>query len=100
MGPDILSGMTAAQLISFARGAPSLDIIDIAGLKAAAGRAFDADPAGVTAYGPATGYAPLRSWIAQRYGVTDEQVLVTNGSLQADAFLFNYLVNPGDDVVV
>ncbi len=97
---DTLCPMTAAQLISFARGAPSLDIIDIAGLKAAAGRAFDADPAGVTAYGPATGYAPLRTWIAKRYGVDEDQVLVTNGSLQADAFLFNHLVSPGDDVIV
>ena len=43
--------MSAEQLISFARGAPSLDIVDIEGLKAAAVRAFDADPAGMTAYG-------------------------------------------------
>ena len=56
--------MTAEQLISFARGAPSLDIIDVAGLKAAAARAFDADPAGVTAYGTSVGYPPLRAWIA------------------------------------
>jgi DNA-binding transcriptional MocR family regulator len=88
------------QPISFARGAPSLDIVDVAGLKAAAARAFDVDPAAVTSYGPAAGYPPLRQWIAERYGVRDEQVLITNGSLQADAFLFEYLVNPGDDVVV
>ena len=92
--------MTAAQLISFARGAPSLDIVDIAGLKAAAARAFDTDPAAVAGYGPATGYGPLREWIAARHGVPVERVLVTNGSLQADAFVFNHLVNPGDDVVV
>src|SRR5829696_5588687 len=39
--------MTSAQLISFARGAPSLDIVDVDGLKAAATRAFEADPAGI-----------------------------------------------------
>jgi DNA-binding transcriptional MocR family regulator len=92
--------MTAEQLISFARGAPSLDIVDVAGLKAAAGRAFDADPAGVTAYGTSVGYLPLRTWIADKHGVSPEQVLVTNGSLQADAFLFEHLVGPGDAVVV
>lgn len=92
--------MTAAQLISFARGAPSLDIVDVAGLKAAAARAFDADPAGVTAYGPATGYTPLREWIAKRHGVEVERVLITNGSLQADAFVFDHFLRPGDDVVV
>jgi 2-aminoadipate transaminase len=92
--------MTAEQLISFARGAPSLDIVDVEGLKAAAARAFDADPAGMTAYGTSVGYVPLRKWIADRHGVAPEQVIVTNGSLQADAFLFNHLVAAGDDVVV
>ena len=36
--------MTAEQLISFARGAPSLDIVDIEGLKAAAVRALRRRP--------------------------------------------------------
>ena len=61
--------MTSQQLISFARGAPSLDIVDVDGLKAAAVRAFDADPAGVTAYGTSVGYPPLRKWIADKHGV-------------------------------
>jgi 2-aminoadipate transaminase len=92
--------MTTEQLISFARGAPSLDIVDVEGLKAAAVRAFDADPAGITAYGTSVGYPPLRKWIADKHGVSVDQVLVTNGSLQADAFLFDYLVESGDAVVV
>jgi len=86
--------------ISFARGAPSLDIVDIEGLKAAAAAAFTADPGGTTAYGTAVGYVPLRKWIADRHGVAPENVLVTNGSMQADAFLFDHLVSEGDDVVV
>lgn len=92
--------MTTQQLISFARGAPSLDIVDVAGLSAAANRAFEADPAGVTAYGTSVGYLPLRKWIADKHRVAPEQVLVTNGSLQADALLFEHLVKSGDDVVV
>jgi 2-aminoadipate transaminase len=92
--------MTSAQLISFARGAPSLDIIDVDGLKAAAARAFETDPAGVTAYGTSVGYPPLRKWIADKHGVGVDQVLVTNGSMQADALLFEHLVKAGDDVVV
>ena len=89
-----------AKTISFARGAPSLDIIDVDGLRAAAERAFAADPAGITAYGTAIGYAPLRQWIADRHDVAPEQVLVTNGSMQADAFLFEAMVSPGDTVIV
>jgi DNA-binding transcriptional MocR family regulator len=86
--------------ISFARGAPSLDIVDVQGLRDAASRAFDSDPAGTTAYGTSIGYPRLRAWIADRHGVEPERVLVTNGSMQADAFLFEHLVRPGDDVVV
>jgi 2-aminoadipate transaminase len=89
-----------ADTISFARGAPSLDIIDVEGLREAAGRALANDPAGATAYGTALGYPRLRAWIAERHGVEPERVLVTNGSMQADAFLFEHLVEDGDDVVV
>ena len=89
-----------AKPISFARGAPSLDIVDVDGLKAAAEQAFATDPGGVTAYGTAIGYPPLRRWIAEFHQVEPEQVMVTNGSMQADAFLFEALVEPGDAVIV
>jgi DNA-binding transcriptional MocR family regulator len=86
--------------ISFARGAPSLDIVDVEGLREAARLAFENDPAGTTAYGTSVGYVPLREWIAEQHGVPVEQVLVTNGSMQADAFLFQLLVQAGDAVIV
>jgi 2-aminoadipate transaminase len=86
--------------ISFARGAPSLDIVDVEGLREAAQQAFAQDPGGTVAYGTSVGYVPLREWIAEQHGVAVEQVLVTNGSMQADAFLFQLLVGPGDPVVV
>lgn len=86
--------------ISFARGAPSLDIIDVDGLKAAADAAFTLDPTRTFAYGTSVGYEPLRAWIAESHGVAPNQVIVTNGSMQADAFLFSALVGAGDDVIV
>ena len=88
------------QLISFARGAPSLDIIAVDELREAADSALQADPLGALSYGTAAGYRPLREWIAGRHAVALEQVLTTNGSMQADAFLFRALVEPGDLVVV
>ncbi|MGO9972884.1 MAG: PLP-dependent aminotransferase family protein [Solirubrobacteraceae bacterium] len=90
----------SASPISFARGAPSLDIIDVDGLRAAAARAFERDPAGITSYGTSIGYPPLREWIAAQHGVAPERVIVTNGSMQADALLFEALVSPGDIVLV
>src|SRR4051794_17695760 len=89
-----------ADTISFARGAPSLDIVDVDGLRDAAARAFANDPGGVTAYGTAIGYPKLRAWVAEQHGVDVENVVITNGSMQADAFLFEELVAPGDQVVV
>ncbi|MBA2504376.1 MAG: PLP-dependent aminotransferase family protein [Thermoleophilaceae bacterium] len=86
--------------ISFARGAPSLDIVAVDELRDAAVRGFENDAKGTTAYGTSVGYAPLREWIAERQGVEVDQVVVTNGSMQADAFLFETLVGPGDLVVV
>src|SRR3954471_20360308 len=89
-----------ADQISFARGAPSIDIVAVDDLKAAAQRAFENDPGGTCAYGTSIGYPPLRSWIAEKHELPPEQVIVTNGSMQADAFLFELLVEEGDLVVV
>jgi DNA-binding transcriptional MocR family regulator len=86
--------------ISLARGAPSLDIIAVDDLRASAQAAFERDPAGTFAYGTSAGYTRLVEWIAKKHGVHPDQVVATNGSMQADAFLFQRLVQPGDVVVV
>src|SRR3954453_40181 len=89
-----------ADQISFARGAPSIDIVAVDDLKSAAQRALESAPPGTCAYGTSIGYPPLREWIAQKHELPAEQVIVTNGSMQADAFLFEFLVEDGDLVVV
>jgi len=92
--------VSSSPPISFARGAPSLDIVAVDELRAAATRALERDPLGAFSYGTSVGYPPLREWIAEQHGVAPERVIVTNGSMQADAFLFQTLVDPGDVVVV
>jgi 2-aminoadipate transaminase len=89
-----------ADTISFARGAPSADIMPAADLREAAQRVLEADPAGALGYGVGSGYAPLRQWIADRHEVELERVVVTNGSLQGGVMLFDALVEPGEPVVV
>ncbi|MFN8133314.1 MAG: PLP-dependent aminotransferase family protein [Solirubrobacteraceae bacterium] len=86
--------------ISFARGAPSYDIVDVEGLREATRRAAEGKLAWATPYGGAAGFPPLREWLAAKHGVDPARVLVTNGSMQADAFLFDELAGPGVDVVV
>ncbi|MDQ3936377.1 MAG: PLP-dependent aminotransferase family protein [Actinomycetota bacterium] len=92
--------MEGSPPITFARGAPSLDIVPVEDLRAAAQGAFEKDPAGAFSYGTSGGYPGLRQWIADKHQVAREQVIVTNGSMQADAFLFQRDVGAGDTVVV
>jgi DNA-binding transcriptional MocR family regulator len=92
--------MEATAPITFARGAPSMDIVAVDDLREAAQRAFEKDPAGAFSYGTSVGYPPLREWIAKKHQIPSEQVIATNGSMQADAFLFTRAVQPGDTVVV
>ena len=86
--------------ISLSRGAPSLDIIAVDELRAAAQGAFERDPGGAFAYGTSAGYPRLLEWLSNKHGVDPKRLLATNGSMQADAFLFQELVEPGDVVVV
>jgi DNA-binding transcriptional MocR family regulator len=92
--------VSAPDTISLARGAPSIDIVATDDLRASADRAFEKDPAGAFSYGTSAGYRPLLDWIAAKQGVETDQVIATNGSMQADAFLFQLIVAPGDVVVV
>jgi DNA-binding transcriptional MocR family regulator len=91
----------ADELISFARGAPSADILPADAVREAAQRALADDWKRALSYGTGVGHPGLREWIAERHGVTDvDQVMVTNGSLEGGALLFQHLVAPGDRVIV
>ena len=92
--------MEGSPPITFARGAPSLDIVAVDDLKRAAQAAFEKDAGGAFMYGTAGGYPGLRDWLADKHQVAREQVVATNGSMQADAFLFQRQVAPGDCVIV
>ncbi|MGB7588848.1 MAG: PLP-dependent aminotransferase family protein [Solirubrobacterales bacterium] len=91
----------AADTISFARGAPSADILPHEAVADAAGRALAEDWEKALSYGTGVGHPQLCQWIAERHGGLDAaQVMVTNGSLEAGAMLFEHLLQPGDRVAV
>jgi DNA-binding transcriptional MocR family regulator len=71
----------AGNPISFARGAPSLDLIPAAELAECAYDVARRAGASVFAYGPGAGYPPLREWIATRHGVEPQRVVLTVGGL-------------------
>jgi aspartate aminotransferase len=59
----------------------------------------------VLAYSPSAGIAPLRQKIAEYYGrvgpnITADNVLVTTGASEALQFVFNAILDPGDEVIV
>jgi 2-aminoadipate transaminase len=90
-----------ADTISFARGAPSADILPHEQVKEAAQRALTNDWETALSYGVGIGHPGLCKWVAERHGGLDpKQVMVTNGSLEAGAMLFQHLVKPGTRVAV
>jgi 2-aminoadipate transaminase len=90
----------AERTISFARGAPSADILPHEAVREAAAHALESDWEKALSYGTGRGHLGLCEWIAELHGVQPEQVMVTNGSMEAAALLFRELVAEGDRVVV
>jgi 2-aminoadipate transaminase len=91
----------AADVISFARGAPSADILPAEAVREAAKAALEEDWERALSYGTGRGHPGLCEWIAtELHGIEAERVMVTNGSMEAAALLFRYMVEPGDRVIV
>jgi 2-aminoadipate transaminase len=90
----------AEETISFARGAPSADILPADAVREAAARALESDWQRALSYGTGRGHPGLAEWIAELHGVSPDRVMVTNGSMEAAALLFRNLVADGDLVVV
>jgi DNA-binding transcriptional MocR family regulator len=76
-----------APPISFARGIPAPECLPVAELAECAKAAIERDGRTILSYGPSSGYAPLREWLADRHGVDPSRIFVTNGSLQGFVFL-------------
>jgi DNA-binding transcriptional MocR family regulator len=91
----------ASEVISFARGAPSADILPADAVRKAARTALEEDWERALSYGTGKGHPALCEWIAtELHGIEAEQVMVTNGSMEAAALLFRYMIEPGDRVIV
>ncbi len=91
----------AADTISFARGAPSADILPVDAVRAATAAALESDWERALSYGTGIGHPGLCEWVAREFhGLEANQVMFTNGSMEAAALLFRHLVEPGDRVIV
>jgi DNA-binding transcriptional MocR family regulator len=72
--------------ISFARGAPAPECIDVPLVADCARVALERDGVTVLSYGAGGGYGPLREWLAARHGVEPGRVFLTTGGLQGFVF--------------
>jgi DNA-binding transcriptional MocR family regulator len=87
-------------VISFARGAPAPECLNVEELADCARVALERDGVSILSYGPGGGYGPLRERLAEWHGVEPSRVVITSGSLQGFAFLAEQLVRPGSRVLV
>jgi 2-aminoadipate transaminase len=90
----------AEETISFARGAPSADLLPADAVREAAARALESDWKRALSYGTGKGHPGLCEWIAELHGVKPEQVMVTNGSMEAASLLFRHFVAAGDRALI
>ncbi|MFA5332617.1 MAG: PLP-dependent aminotransferase family protein [Methanoregula sp.] len=94
------------DIISFAGGLPSSELIDAGGIQSAARAVFEQEPRTALQYSTTDGYRPLREFIAQRYrdrlGVpaTADEIQIVNGSQQCLDLFAKIFVNPGDHVAM
>ena len=72
--------------ISFARGAPSPECLDVGLLADCAPQPSSATARTILAYGTGGGYGPLRELLAERHGVDPGRVFLTAGGLQGFVF--------------
>jgi DNA-binding transcriptional MocR family regulator len=68
--------------ISFARGAPSPDLLPLEELADCAETVLAREGKTILSYGAGAGYAPLRELIGEWFGVHPGRVVLTNGGLQ------------------
>jgi 2-aminoadipate transaminase len=84
--------------IVFTRGVPPPEAFPTDELSECLDAAIRNDTPVVLQYGQQPGYAPLRRELAEEYGVSEDEVLVGNGSLQLQDLVSALLVGPGMSV--
>lgn len=90
--------MTDKPVINFTRGVPATESFPIDDMVAASKVALEKYGSTILQYGKSFGFVPLREWLAGWQGVSVDQVLTANGSLQIVEFLCYNFLQPGDVV--
>ena len=103
---SILAAAASPDIISFAGGLPNPVSFPVPEMEAATKKVLEENGVQALQYSSTAGYPALRQWIAKRYetmgvyGVSPDDIIVTNGSQQALAMISAAMINPGDEVIV
>jgi DNA-binding transcriptional MocR family regulator len=90
----------AEPIINLTRGMPPPEVFPTEDLIQCGEAALRRDPNVLLQYGRSPGYAPLREWLGQQYGVGPDQILIGNSSLEIFSFTTQTLLRPGDRAFV
>jgi DNA-binding transcriptional MocR family regulator len=103
--PDVSGYGTSEAMISFAGGMPDSSLFPIDAFRQVMHEVLRTEGQALLQYSPASGYPPLRRYLADylvRKGivVTETDILIVNGSQQGLDLVARTLLDPGDRVVV
>jgi 2-aminoadipate transaminase len=96
---DLLQLLSRPGLISFAGGLPAPEQFPMASLQQVTADVLENEEPSLLQWCPVEGYAPLRSWVADRVRRQMDEVLILTGSTQGIHLLCQAFLNPGDCVV-
>lgn len=87
-------------LIKFTRGVPPPESFPKEKLAECASKVLAEDSAVILQYGDSRGYIPLRQLIAQEKGISENRIIIGQGSLQLVDLCARMMIKPGDLVYV
>jgi DNA-binding transcriptional MocR family regulator len=90
----------STPIIKLTRGVPAVESFPTAQLMECAQAVLAEHGEVVLQYGSARGFPPLRQAIAMQAGVTEDQVIIGQGSLQIQDFCARSMIDPGSLVYV
>src|SRR5262245_13083266 len=96
----VISGASRPDLISFAAGAPAIDIFPVKAWQRLTEQALRENPQEVLGIGPTAGLPRLRQAIAGRFGAKPDRILILSGSQQGIGLISRCLIDPGDAVII
>jgi 2-aminoadipate transaminase len=97
---ELLKMTARPEFISFAGGLPATELFAVECVKSALMTVLDGVGGRALQYSATEGLADLRDWIARRFRVDSENVLITSGAQQAMDLIGRILLQEGDRVLL